>query len=68
MFSCYLGCCNICTINSEIFARVLILRNLAYAKFHENEISRDMARLLCHLLIYVNHALVVNFERRKYVF
>ena len=48
-------------MNSENFARVL------YAKFRENK-TRDMARSLRCLLIYVTHALVANFERRKYVF
>ena len=28
----------ICTVNSEIFARVLFSRNFAYAKFRENKI------------------------------
>ena len=27
-----------CTVNSEIFARVLVLRNFAYGKFRENKI------------------------------
>ena len=35
------------TVNLEIFARVLISRNLAYAKFRENKF---LAKSLCGLL------------------
>ena len=48
-------------VNSEIFARVLFSRKFAYAKFLEKN-SRDTGRSLCRLLIYVNHALVLNFN------
>ena len=46
------------TVNSEIFARVLFSRNFAYAKFRKN---KTLAKSLCQLLIYVNHALVETF-------
>ena len=29
--------CWVCTVNSEIFARVIFSRNFAYAKFRENK-------------------------------
>ena len=45
--------CKTLTVNSEIFATVYF---------------REMEKSLCVLLKYVNHALVANFERRKYVF
>ena len=53
------------TVNSEIFARVLFLQNIAYAKFRENKI---LAKSLCRLLIYVNHALVANFSAARMSF
>ena len=31
------------TVNSEIFARVLFLRNFVYAKFRENKTSRNVS-------------------------
>ena len=33
-------------VNSDIFARVLISRNIAYAKFRENK-TREMTKALC---------------------
>ena len=53
------------TVNSEIFARVLFSQNIAYAKFRENKI---LAKSLCRLLIYVNHALVANFSAARMSF
>ena len=44
------------TVNSEFFARVLFSRNFAYAKFREYKI---LAKSLCRLLIWVNHALYI---------
>ena len=47
------------TVNSEIFARVLILRN------SHIRVSRKLnsgAKSLCCLLMEVNHALVANFN------
>ena len=44
--------------NSEIFARVLFSRNLAYAKFRENKNPREMAKSLCRLLMKVTHVIV----------
>ena len=38
------------TVNSEIFVRVLYLRNFAYAKFRENKILKKW-RNYCRLLI-----------------
>ena len=57
-----------CSLNSEIFARVLFSQNFAYAKFRENKILAKMPKSLSCLLIYVNHALVAIFLRQKYVF
>ena len=51
-------------VNSEIFARVLILRMRSFVKIN----PREMAESLCRLLMAVNHVLVANFQRRKYVF
>ena len=48
------------TVNSEIFVRVLISPNFAYTKFCENK-TREMAKALCSLLLYVYHVLVANF-------
>ena len=53
------------TVNSEIFARVLFSQNIAYAKIRENKI---LAKSLCRLLIYVNHALVANFSAARMSF
>ena len=39
------------TVNSEIFPGVLISRNFTYAKFHEKQKPREMAKSLCQLLI-----------------
>ena len=51
------------TVNSEIFARVLFSRYIA-AKFHENKILTNW-RNHCRLLIWVNHALVANFNNEN---
>ena len=50
-----------------IFARVLFLRNFAYAKFLKNKILAHSENPLS-FTDKENHALVVNYERRKYVF
>ena len=55
------------TVNSEIFARVLFLRNFAYAKFREENL-REMKKSFCRLMIWVNYTQVANFQRYKYVF
>ena len=47
------------TVNSEIFARVLFSRNVAYAKFRENK-TREMARSFSCLLKKINNHLVAN--------
>ena len=47
------------TVDSEIFARVLFLRNFAHAKFRENKV---LAKSFCGLLIQENHAFVVIFN------
>ena len=46
------------TVNSEIFATVLFLRNFADADFREN---KTLAKTPCPLLMFVNHAKVANF-------
>ena len=57
-----------CTVNQDIFARVLISRNFPYAKFSENKNPHKMEKSVCSLLILINHAIVANFKRRKYFF
>ena len=39
------------TVNSEIFARVLILRNFASAKFHKNKFLAKKAKPHCRFLM-----------------
>ena len=56
-------CPPLSTVNSEFLARVLFSRSFTKIKSLGNDETR-----LCHLLIKVNHALVTNFEFRKYVF
>ena len=51
------------TVNSEIFARVLFLRNFAYLK---NKTLAKIVNSPRRLLIHVNQ--VANCERRKYDF
>ena len=46
------------TVNSDIFAIVLISRSEVSWKLN----PREMAKLLCLLLMYVNQALVANFN------
>ena len=41
---------NTCTVDSEIFVRVLFLHNFVYAKFHEN---KTLAKLQKHPVIYL---------------
>ena len=51
--------CSQAPVNSENFARVLFSRNFAHAKLRE---SKFLAKSLCLLLMWVNHALVANFN------
>ena len=48
------------TVNSKIFAMFFFSRNFAYAKFLENYTSQN-GESLCHLLMKINHVIVVNF-------
>ena len=49
------------TVNSEIFARVLLSRSFTYGKVREIKYSRN-GEINCHLLMKVNHAIVANFN------
>ena len=50
------------TVNLEFFREDIIFAN---ARFREN---KTIAKSLCRLLLWVNHAQVANFYRDKYVF
>ena len=49
------------TVNPEIFARVLFLRNFAFRVKYN---PREKEKSFCLFLILVNYVLVANFKRR----
>ena len=68
--SCFLFFANCSTLYCKFgnFHEDFIFAKLRICEISWKENPGEMAKSLCRLLIYVNHAIVANFKRCKYVF